>query len=187
MKYEKNIAHISNGKMTRKELAKLRQNAVVKLDAGDPEAQYIIDAIDISAPVDKDIVFMGFCPNADFTNRQDIEWKENNICRFDFLKSKQQLTRFNDITVGDLIVLKKRQVIGKTMELYGYGYVTCVAYDEKNIRYLKMDWSKQDAIIEVPLLGCNSTVDIRSVDKVNDEMPEEFFEWLTQARFKNKA
>jgi hypothetical protein len=41
-----------------------------------------------------------------------------------------------------------------------------------------MDWSSQEEIIEVPLMGANSTVDVRDMDSVLREMPKEFFEWL---------
>jgi hypothetical protein len=31
---------------------------------------------------------------------------------------------------------------------------------------------------EVPLMACNSTVDIKLMSQVEEQMPEEFFEWL---------
>ena len=64
------------------------------------------------------------------------------------------------------------------MKLYGHGRVKAVAYDDDQIRYLKMDWFDQDQVIEVPLMGCNSTVDVKSIEMVEDEMPQEFYEWL---------
>ena len=75
---------------------------------------------------------MGFCPGANFDNRLDIEWKEKGICTFIFLRSEQQLERFNDIWPGDLIVLKKRHQFGKTMLLYGHGRATGIKYDQDN-------------------------------------------------------
>jgi len=148
------------------------------LASGDLEAQSVLTAINNTAPADSYILFMGFCPGADSNNRLDIEWKEKGICRFDYLISEQQVERFNTICKGDLVVLKKIEEIGKTMGLYGHGRVNSVAYDENNIRYLNVDWSKQDSMIIVPLMGCNSTVDIKSIDKVEDSMPDEFYEWL---------
>ena len=53
-----------------------------------------------------------------------------------------------------------------------------LATDEHNVRFLQMEWSAQNNEIEVPLLGCNSTVDIRTMDVVEAEMPAEFFQWL---------
>ena len=94
------------------------------------------------------------------------------------MESEVQLERFCRICTGDLVVLKKREVFGVSMKLYGYGRVTKVCYDEENIRYLEVDWSEQDAIIEVPLMGCNSTVDIKSMADVEAEMPDQFFEWI---------
>ncbi|MCL6272334.1 hypothetical protein M3P05_20670 [Sansalvadorimonas sp. 2012CJ34-2] len=104
--------------------------------------------------------------------------EKNNICRFDYLESKHQVERFNSICKGDRVILKKREQFGKTMKLYGHGRVTSIAYDNDNIRYLNMDWSDQDEIIEVPLMGCNSTVDTKSIEQVEDEMPEQFYNWL---------
>jgi len=121
---------------------------------------------------------MGFCPGADFSRRLDTEWKEKGICRFDYLESEHQLEKFSTICKGDLVVLKKREKFGKTMKLYGHGRVSSIAYDKNNVRYLVMDWSPQEMIIEVPLMGCNSTVDVKSIEAVEDDMPEEFYKWL---------
>ncbi len=126
------------------------------------------------------IVFFGFCPGADFSRRLDTRWKELGICEFQYFESKVQVKRFASIEIGDLIVLKKRQVIGKTMRVYGYGLVTGITKDDKGNRVLKVDWSSQEQVIEVPLLGCNATIDIRDIDKVRAEMPDAFFEWLNQ-------
>ncbi len=178
MKYEKIIELVKSGKMSRADLVKLKRNADEKYVNGDKEAKEVLDAINNSTPADSYILFMGFCPDADFDERLDIEWKEKGICRFDYLKSKVQLDRFYTICKGDLVVLKKREQFGKTMKLYGHGRVSSVAYDENNIRYLVMKWSDQENIIEVPLMGCNSTVDIKSIESVEDEMPEEFYKWL---------
>ncbi len=164
--------------MSRADLVKLKRNADEKYANGDIEAKEVLNAINNSAPADSYILFMGFCLNADFDERLDIEWKEKGVCRFDYLKSLPQLERFNKICKGDLVVLKKREIFGKTMKLYGHGRVSSVVYDEKNIRYLLMSWSDQKNIIEVLLMGCNSTVDIKSIEAVEDEMPEEFYKWL---------
>jgi hypothetical protein len=177
MKYDNAIERVKNGNMSRADLVKLKVNADDKYIKGDSEAKYVLDAINNAAPTDSFILFMGFCPGGNFSNRLDIEWKEQGICRFDFHESEHQLNRFNTICKGDLIVLKKREQFGKTMKLYGYGRVSGIAYDENQIRYLEMNWSSQADEIEVPLLGCNSTVEIRSIEVVEDEMPKEFFDW----------
>lgn len=178
MKYEKVIERVKSGKMSRADLVKLKRNADEIYATGDIEAKEVIDAINNATPTDSYVLFMGFCPGADFSERLDTEWKEKGICRFDYLESEHQLERFNTICKGDLVVLKKREKFGKTMRLYGHGRVRSVACDENNIRYLIMDWSDQENIIEVPLMGCNSTVDIKSIEAVENEMPEEFYEWL---------
>lgn len=182
MKYEKALERIQSGTMTRADLVALRENAVAKVEAGDRDAEQVVTAIVQAKPLDSYALFMGFCPGADFNDRLDIEWKAKGICRFDYLESTQQLERFNSICVGDLVVLKKREQFGKTMKLFGHGRVKSIAYDENNIRYLVMDWSAQSEVIEVPLMGCNSTVDVRSIEAVEGEMPDEFWDWLGMAR-----
>jgi hypothetical protein len=62
------------------------------------------------------------------------------------------------------MVFKKIEVFGVLMKLYGRGRVTKVCYDEESVRYLEVDWSNQEEIIKVPLMGCNSTVDIKSME-----------------------
>lgn len=178
MSYENIVSKIQAGKMTRADLLSIREKAEAKLKLGDTDAKAVLDAINISQPVDDYIVFMGFCPDADFENRLDIEWKEKGICEFDFPESTTQVERFDNICAGDLIVLKKRERFGETMKVYGHGRVKAAAYDSNGNRYLRMNWSTQNEIIEVPLMGCNSTVDVRAIDAVNNEMPEEFFKWL---------
>lgn len=180
MRYEKVLSRIRSGEMSRADLTGLRDNAIQKLAAGDVDAQAVISAINIAKPKDQYILFMGFCPGADFSERLDTEWKEKGICRFDYLESTPQLERFSRICIGDLVVLKKREQFGKTMKLYGHGRVTAVDYDDDSIRFLKVDWSSQDEVIEVPLMGCNSTVDIKNIETVESEMPEEFYRWLHQ-------
>jgi len=181
MKYEKALERVRSGEMSRSDLVKLKRNAEAKLATGDTEAQLVMDAINNATPADSYILFMGFCPGADFDERLDTVWKEQGICRFDYLESEHQSERFNSICKGDLVVLKKREKFGKTMKLYGCGRVKSVAYDKDKVRYLLMDWSNQDEVIEVPLMGCNSTVDIKSIEAVENEMPAEFYSWLGQA------
>ncbi len=177
-KYHKVISRVLHGGMVRAELAQLRRNALAKLQQGDSAAQRVLDAINSAVPADAYILFMGFCPDANIAGRLDIQWKEQGICRFDWPESTHQQERFDSICPGDLVVLKKREQFGKTMKLYGHGRVIALATDEQNIRYLKMAWSAQHEVIEMPLLGCNSTVDIRTMNVVEAEMPAEFFQWL---------
>lgn len=121
---------------------------------------------------------MGFCPHADLANRLDTAWREQEICTFDFDDSPVQMDRFRSIHPGDLIVLKKRQVFGKTMRLYGHGRVHGIRTGPDNRRLLEMKWSIQDEILEVPLMGCDSTVNLRSMEAVEADMQPRFFKWL---------
>jgi len=178
MKYEKILESIASGRLNREKLAKIRRNAEAKLKSGDADAQSVLDAINISVPSDDYILFMGFCPDGDVDNRLDVEWKEKGVCCFDWDESLHQMERFYTICAGDLVILKKREKFGKTMKLYGYGRVEAISIDATEHRYLKMNWSKQNEVIEVPLMACNSTVDIKSMEQVEAQMPKEFFGWL---------
>jgi len=179
MKYQKQIDIIKSGKMSRADLGKLKKNAKIKLDQGDMDARLVIDEINMAVPSDQYILFMGFCPDADVSNRLDAEWKEKGICRFDWVESEVQMERFYTICVGDLVVLKKRKKFGESMNLYGHGCVTSIAHDENNMRFLNVDWSPQEEVIEVPLMACNSTVDIKSIEVVEEAMPDSFWQWLS--------
>ena len=178
MKYDKTIERIRSGAMSREQLVKLRRNAERLLKEEDQDAKLVLDELDQGKPSDEKYVFMGFCPGASVENRLDKDWKEKGICTFTFTESEHQLERFHETFPGDLIILKKRQQFGKTMRLYGYGRARSWAFDEQGNRYLLMDWSEQSDEIEVPLMGCNSTVDVKSREIVENEMPEEFYSWL---------
>lgn len=180
MKYQNKIDQLRKGSLTRAQIAVLQENAKRLLNKGDEDAKFVLDEIQYSKPTDTSILFMGFCPEADFSNRLDIHWKEQGICRFDYLESEVQLNRWYEVCVGDLIVLKKREKFGKTMKLYGFGRVIKICRDEEHVRYFDVDWAEQSTEIEVPLIGCNSTVDIKSMALVEQEMPAEFWYWLGQ-------
>lgn len=178
MKYQAQLDKIATRQYSRAELAKLRVNAAAKVKAGDLEAKIVLEAIDQASPADDQVVFMGFCPGASLANRLDIEWRRDGICTF--IYSPPQVERFNSISPGDLIVLKKRQTFGKTMQLFGHGRVSGIDHDPEGNRFLRMNWAAQSRVIEVPLMGCNSTVDTRSIAQVEAEMPEEFYVWLNE-------
>lgn len=180
MKYQNLIDQIINGAFSRDELKIVEANAKRSSAVGKLGSEDILDALKRGKAKETYILFMGFCPGAKIENRLDTYWKEKEICRFDFLLSKSQLVRFENVYVDDLIILKKREKFGKTMKLYGHGRVKSIMYDQNGIRYFNMKWSKQHDIIEVPLLGANSTVDIRSMKRIQDEMPEEFFSWVKE-------
>jgi hypothetical protein len=184
-KYQKIIDNIRAGKHSRAGLNNMETNACRALKKkGDQEAQLVLDAILQAKPRDQYYLFMGFCPNADLANRLDIEWKAQGICTYapdeTWLTpaTEKQAELFADIRVGDMVILKKRQKIGESMRLYGHGRVTGRRYDANGYPELVMHWSDQNELVEVPLMGCNATVNVVSADKVQREMPEEFFQWL---------
>jgi hypothetical protein len=178
MSYKKIIDNIRSKKYIRSELMQMRANVEIKCQSGDKDALIVLDEIDRAEPLDDFVVFMGFCPSASMENRLDMDWKKQGVCTFDFLESEHQLKRFNSIWPGDLIILKKRQVFGETMQLYGHGRVSSIQHNLNGKRHLIMNWSTQEEIIEVPLMACNSTVDIKQIAQVKDVMPDSFFEWL---------
>ena len=159
-------------------MQQLRKNIQEICKTGDDGAQAVLDAIDLAKPTDDRVIFMGFCPGADLRWRQDTQWKADGICTFGFFQSEKQLTRFRGILAGDLIVLKKRQEFGRTMQLYGHGRVTGHRADANGHRELLMNWSTQNEVIEVPLMGANSTVDVKTIQNVREAMPDFFWTWL---------
>ena len=178
MRHKAIVEKLRSRGYTRAELVAWRLNAAKLSARGDASAQEVVDELDQTSPTDGMSVFMGFCPNSDMVNRLDIEWKERGICTFIVRDDVRQTDRFNDIWPGDLIILKKSQSMGKTMTLYGYGRVIAVACAPETGRYLKMDWSSQEQLIEVPLMGCTKTVNIRAAQRIETEMPPEFFTWI---------
>jgi hypothetical protein len=140
-RYSKIIEKIKSGMLNRSELASIYKNATLAVNKNDIDAIEVLHLLNKTAPSDAYIVFMGFCPNANLKNRLDIQWKKNNNCTFEFYKSEHQMERFGSISVGDLLVLKKRQKIGETMRLYGHGRVVALVNNDKGDRELKMEWS----------------------------------------------
>ena len=178
-RYAKTLAHIQSGLMSRDELQQLGRNAKFKADAGDLDAEAILQALANASCVDTEYVFLGFCPDAQFEKRQDIEWRQQGHCSFDFFEDKAQTVRFQRIVAGDLIILKKRHEFGKTMRLYGHGRARSSARMQGGVLRIDVQWSDQAEVIEVPLLGCNTTVDVRSLEALRAQaMPPSFFEWL---------
>lgn len=175
---QKLLERIASGALSRQDLARLRANALPLAERGDEGAKAVLEALEANAvPSDRYILFMGFCPSADFDNRLDIGWRAESVCYYRNSKDTSgQLERFQSMLRGDLIVLKKRHEFGKTMQLFGHGRVRGIRGGQ--YRDLDVDWSPQTEVITVPLLGCNSTVDVRSLAQVDAEMPETFYAWL---------
>jgi hypothetical protein len=163
MNYQRTIDNIRAGALTRSELRAVRENALAKQKEGDADAQAVLQAVDCAVARDVSMIFMGFCPNAEITNRLDTEWKKKGICTFDYDESEMQMNTFRDICSGDLIVLKKVEVFGKTMSLHGHGRVKATGTGDDGRRYLEMDWSAENRNIVVPLMGCQSTVNLRTM------------------------
>lgn len=181
-KYSKLIDRIRAGEFSRGQLDIYATNARVEVAKGNQEANLVLKAIEQAKPKDLYIVFMGFCPDASIENRLDFEWRRDGICyMLHWAGNEAQVDDFNGIKVGDLVVLKKNQILGKTMKLYGHGRVTGIEYQqhaERENRYLTMQWATQTRELEVDAMGCTATVNLRNAERVRQEMPEEFQEWL---------
>lgn len=175
------VERIRAGAYTRIELLQMRVNAENMLRGGNSAAAEIIGCINKTAlpPLQAEYVFMGFCPGADISRRQDQIWIEQGICRFDWPESKVQYRRFRDIMPGDTLILKKREKFGETMKLFAHGTVLSIGEDDgRESRLLRMDWQTPIEPIVVPLMGCNGTVDVRRLSQVEQAMPQEFWAWL---------
>jgi hypothetical protein len=183
---EKVLDKIIGGVCSRAEFLAIRNNALrIRKESVDEklhaQAEKILSACNAYAPepLSRHYNFMGFCPGADFSRREDERWKSEGVCDFAFYDSQSQMETFGEMLPGDWVILKKRQEIGRTMKLYGFGTVEARVSDKIGPISYKMNWNSQQQIIEVPLMGCNKTVNIRSLETVEKEMPNEFWDWLS--------
>jgi hypothetical protein len=179
------IQKIINGTMSRVQRLTTYDNAKRSLVAGkDVErAERIMHAIDTVSvpPLQAEYVFMGFCPGASLENRQDELWYADGICEFDWVSDPIQMRRLYDIQVGDTIIAKKRERFGETMMISGHGKV--IKREESNRtgkRYFRVNWRVPKDFLIVPLIGCNSTVNTRTLKFVEETMPLDFWDWLRE-------
>jgi hypothetical protein len=183
MRYQKTLEQIKLGNLTRADLQTMRVRAQKKLDEGDEEARLVLQALDCAVAKDSGIIFMGFCPNGELANRLDEQWKEHGTCTFDYDDSIDQMNLFRSICAGDFIVLKKSEEFGRTMSLHGHGRVTGTNTGSDGRRHLEVDWSPTPRFAsEVPMMGCQSTVNLRDMKTVENAMPFEFFDWAQLPR-----
>lgn len=131
-----------------------------------------------SAPHDRRVVFVDFCPGGVVINRLDVGWLQQGICTFDYFSSEEQWETFQSIVVGDLIVMKRDLSLTKTTRLYAHGRVVAWDLNENRDRVLLVNWSHEQGQIEVPLITCNNMVKIQEIGEVEAAMPMEFWEWL---------
>lgn len=180
---EQAMKNVSDGKYNRAELLNLKMNAETYLSEK-PEIFDLLELISNTAvpELELEYVFLGFCPGADLKRRRDTEWIKRGFIDFHFIESKSQMAKFEAIHPPDKIILKKRQKIGKTMIIHAFGEVTHSNLDKTSgLTNHSVNWKITDDPLEVPLLGCNSTVNIRSIEQVDENMPEEFWQWLKKA------
>jgi len=187
-----NIERIISGKCSRSEILRIRENAtnIIKIAIDRPdkeseakakEANEELLACDshMPEPSSSQYNFMGFCPGDDVKRRRDTMWREQGICYFDFEESKGQVTAFSLQVPGDWIILKKIKECDKTMSLYGFGKITKRHTDDIKFTYFDVKWNTQSEEILVPLMGCNSNINMKTLERVEKTMDKEFWIWLS--------
>lgn len=183
MRIDPIIQKIINGTMSRVDRLKTYENAKKAYFLGkQPDrARAIMDVIETVSvpPLQAEYVFMGFCPGASLENRQDELWFADGICEFDWVSDPIQMRRFYDIQVGDTIIAKKRERFGETMMISAHGKVVKREESQRTGKlYFRVDWRIPENFLIVPLIGCNSTVNTRTIDFVERTMPKDFWIWL---------
>lgn len=178
---------IESGDMARSEIMKLRENCRKTLNDPskqknhDRALQFLEVTESTTVPETRiEYIFMGYCPSGDIANRVDTEWFAGGFCNFNFLESQHQVDRFFEIVPGDIVICKKRETFGETMRIHAWGKVTKLRDSRASNRWLEMNWIVTDDPIIVPLMGCNATVNVRTLEQVEEAMPPEFWEWLEQ-------
>jgi hypothetical protein len=144
------------------------------------EARALIDVLhDAGIPKGKEFyIFMGYCPGGKIENSKMDEWIKEGFCEFTYVESESQMEKFYDICVGDVLILKIMDIRNKSMTLSAWGTVKKMGTRAQGTPWLRMDWHRKEDLI-VPLMGCTSTVNIPRTDKLDKEMPEEFWDWVT--------
>ena len=187
------IERIVSGKCSRSELLRVREEAsnLIKLAIDKPtqenkakakEADEALLACDsnMPEPLSSQYNFMNFCPEGNIKRRSDIMWREQGICNFHFEEIGGQMTAFSLQVPGDWIILKKVQEKDITMALYGFGKITKRLVDKKGFTYFDVSWNDQAQEIIVPLMGCNSNINMKTLDRVKKVMDKVFWDWLSQ-------
>lgn len=132
------------------------------------------------APNDRRIVFVDFCPGGVVVGRLDVGWIQQGICTYEHFSSEEQWETFQSISMGDLIVMKRDIVVTQTTRLYAHGRVIGLELNESRDRVLLVDWSHEQAQMEVPMIVCNNMVKIQDIEDVEAAMPIDFWRWLAK-------
>ena len=180
--FAERAAQVRAGKFSRKQMRSIREKAEKMVEDGDMRAQLVIDAVNQTAvpKLEKQYAFLGFCTDGTINSRLDGFWMQAGICKFDNIKNKIQIKQFTSIETGDTIILKKVLDWGVTIELVAYGEVLSrVSSDKTGLPYFHVDWHEHDEYLIVPAMAARSTVDVRSLAKVEGSMPPEFWTWLS--------
>ncbi len=85
-------------------------------------------------------------------------------------------------SIDERSLRQKQNINCQIIKLSGHGKISIVKHNDEDLNYLVMDWSGQERIIEVPLMGCTYTVNVRSMGVIEDQKPEELFEWTAAVK-----
>jgi hypothetical protein len=192
-----NVERIVSGKCSRSEILRIRENAIniIEAEIDNPiekneakieEATKDLLACDsnMPEPLSSQYNFMDFCPGQEIKNRRDILWREQGTCNFDFGESEGQRTAFSLQVPGDWIILKKMNESSENMTLFGFGKITKRSMEARGFTFFDVDWNNQSQEILVPIMGCNSNINMKTLERVKKVMGEEFWAWLRNP-FKN--
>jgi hypothetical protein len=187
-----NVERIILGKCSRSEMLRIRENASNLIEAAidkptrENEARAKEAAEDLLVcnsympePLSSQYNFMGFCPGAEIERRKDVKWREQGTCDFDYCESEGQMTAFSLQVPGDWIILKKVNGPSPTMTLYGFGKIMKRLMDVNGFTYFDVNWNDQSEEILVPLMGCNSNINMKTLDRVEKVMGKEFWVWFS--------
>ena len=176
---------IESGEYTRDKIFGMRNNCQKILSDESKSQAYKDQASELLKVINEtevprlraDYIFMGYCPGGKVENSLKEDWISEDFCEFTFIESESQLDQFTEIVVGDIVILKIMDIPRQEMTLSAWGTVKGIGTRKQGTPYLKMDWHDKEDII-VPLMGCMRTVNIRPLKRVQDEMPNDFWEWL---------
>jgi len=183
---EKLRTEILEGIKSRKQILGFKRNLnnalsdPSKTDEFKLSAQQYLDVIAETEipPSMAEYIFMGYCPGGQIERALDEMWIKDSYCDFTYVESQVQMDKFFNIVPGDILILKKMLIDTQEMDISAWGRVKSIHTSKQTgIPYLRVEWTPKE-ILRVPLMGCVATVNVRSLEKVEAEMPVEFWDWL---------
>jgi len=123
-------------------------------------------------------LFIDFCANNDITQRLDLAWKEKGICELDQMEGTSLDKDLKNLSAANHVILKKNNPNGETMNLFGYGLIRSIKRDDHGKSYLSVWWSKQEQVIEIPLMNCQSNINPISNEEICASLTEKELDYF---------